>query len=146
MYQTQNNLPDKNPAGLRNQLQDNNNTRQIVRASQPVMIHDGKRIVTIGKWYPDAKVFEKTIKPEHILRIPPAIAIQSEIISKLKALDCKRVIVKVSDGRILESTFTNIVEYGFSFDRGFGRQWALALQLWTDNKKPKQADLFGGEV
>lgn len=112
-----------------------------------LMSYDGRRQFFAGKWCNAEGLFLKRVEPKHILRQPPAIAIQGSVILKLKGMECKRIRVEVSDGRIYEVTFADFLKHGFVFDRGFGKQMGLSLDKWSDPNKPElQNSLFGGEL
>lgn len=112
-----------------------------------LMAYDGRRQFFAGKWCDADGLFLKRVEPKHILRQPPAIAIQGGVILKLKGMECRLIRVEVSDGRIYEVSFADFLKHGFILDRGFGKQMALPLDKWTDPNKPElQGSLFGGEL
>lgn len=112
-----------------------------------LLSYDGRRQFFAGKWCNAEGLFLKRVEPKHILRQPPAIAIQGSVILKLKGMECRRIRVEVSDGRIYEVSFADFIKHGFVFDRGFGKQVALPLDKWSDPNKPElQNSLFVGEL
>lgn len=109
----------------------------------------GERIVIdngrcVGVLYPGG-IFVKKLKAEHILRVPPAIAIQKAAIEELEQRGCRTVRAEIEDGRTLVTPFSAFRQFGKEFNRGFGEQVALLLSRWQD-ARAVQPDLFGGSL
>jgi len=88
-------------------------------------------------------VFHKSIKPNHYLKKPPAIAFDVE--SLKDAEQAGAIWVHVKDkvtGVVYKASIAQIWRAGFEFDRGFGLQRALVLSAWTRQGKALQLDLF----
>jgi hypothetical protein len=83
----------------------------------------------------------KRIKPSHVLRTPPAIAIQQSVVDELKSRGCRRIRVEIIGGNTLTVDFPPFLRKSFQFDRGFGPQRALALDCW-DHADSVQSSLF----
>ena len=99
------------------------------KGGEAIRIHDGVRQVIVGTLYSDGE-FYKRLKPEHILRIPPSIAIQADAVKELEKRGCTRIRADIIGGKCLVVSFTHFQEYGFHLNRRFGEQIALPLSEW----------------
>lgn len=113
-------------------------TTQLPEKGLPVSTHDGRRRVTVGRLMPDG-TFLRRCQPNHILRVPPAIALQADALSFLKRHGCKRIVVDVEGGRSYRASFETFESYAIRINRQFGEQLALPLDRW-DN--PGQGNLL----
>lgn len=111
---------------------------------EQIVIDDGRRAKCVGVLYPDG-VFVKRMKPEHILRVPPAIAVQRQAIEQLDRKPCQSILAEIEDGRRLTVSYERFRQECFPLDRGFGPQIALLLSKW-ENANAVQCDLFGGQL
>lgn len=75
---------------------------------------------------------------KHLLRKPPAIAIDYGIFNKALEQGIKFIQIY---GRETHTYFTATVEdfkhHSFTFDRGYGTQIALSLKYWNKSKSPE---------
>jgi hypothetical protein len=80
---------------------------------------------------------------KHFLKKPPAIAF--DISSLNNASISGAVYVKINDTKtddIYTASIKNIFRKGFEFNRGFGKQVALPLQMWhIKNNSQKELNL-----
>ncbi|MCO6450410.1 MAG: hypothetical protein J5I90_06435 [Caldilineales bacterium] len=77
-------------------------------------------------------VFYRTIRTRHILRAPPALAFEAEVIGEIEAAGAGQMVIgNVDTGRIYRSTLENFQRYCFMLDRGYGPQLALPLSRWN---------------
>ncbi|MBP6963848.1 MAG: hypothetical protein KBC96_05515 [Armatimonadetes bacterium] len=102
--------------------------------------HDGRRSFSAGKLV--GGVFIKKCKPNHLMRTPPGIAIQEDIVEQLRGLGCRQIEVLVEDGRVFAVAFEDFLRHAFRLDRGFGAQECLPLKYWHDPNAPRQGELF----
>ncbi|MCB9150730.1 MAG: hypothetical protein H6641_18405 [Caldilineaceae bacterium] len=89
-----------------------------------------------------------------ILRNPPAIAFDRDVIAQADANGVNVLEVFVSDTTTTyQTTLTNLYQHGRIQTR-FGPQWVLSLKYWSVNgqtpepestPEPEQLSLFGGE-
>ena len=112
---------------------------------EAIRIFDGTRMVTVGTLYPDGE-FHKRLKPEHILRTPPAIAIQADAVEALALRGCVRIVAEIIDGDTLVCTFATFQQQALFLNRGFGEQYALPLMKWRKQGEAVQGSLFGEVV
>jgi len=78
--------------------------------------------------YHDGATYYRTVKPEHVLRHPHALAIDEGVLRSLADDGITRVILTSSDGETVYHAPTSAFwEYGVELDRGHGRQRALPL-------------------
>lgn len=109
-------------------------------SGQPIQFHDGKRLVVAGTLTADG-CFVKHLKQQHILRTPPAIAIQEQAVKELQRRGCTRIIAEIDDGRRLTISLAHFVQHALWLNRGFGAQLALPLGQWH-NANAVQTSLF----
>jgi hypothetical protein len=99
----------------------------------------------IGKIRGDT--FYKSIKgSRHMLRCPPAIALDLAGLNQAEQASALRVVVTDTEtGTQYRSTIAHIRQAGFELDRGYGRQLALELTGWIQSTRgAAQLELFGG--
>lgn len=113
-------------------------------AGESITTHDGNRFVTVGVLYPDG-VFRKSLKPEHILRIPPAISLQADVVEELEQCNCIRIEADVYGMGLLVVSFSTFLRESFTLERGYGLQLALPICKWH-RAESMTGDLFGGEI
>ena len=71
----------------------------------------------------------------HLLRRPPAWALDVASLEQAIALGARRVVLHDADtGMTYEATLDLFDSYAFDLDRGFGRQRALPLERWSRRK------------
>ncbi|MHB9023970.1 MAG: hypothetical protein ACYC7E_07295 [Armatimonadota bacterium] len=87
------------------------------------------RWVNAGELTADG-VFVKRLKPGHILRTPPAIAIQADALDMLEKRGCIRIRAEVIGGDTLLASFADFRDHALYLDRGYGAQYALPLARW----------------
>jgi len=110
-------------------LQQNGNKRK--RKINTAIIKAGGR--TIGKVVEGE--FRKTIHTAWILRTPPAIANDIQALhdaERAGAVYC--VFTNADTGITYRAPIAKIWDMGFTFNRGYGDQIALALPLWTQER------------
>ncbi len=76
-------------------------------------------------------VLRKTIQTRHLLRKPPAIAIDVEVLATAEqrgVLHCE--VQDTESGVTYDAPLADFWTFGFLLDRGFGKQQALPLQRW----------------
>ena len=108
----------------------------------------GKKIYVRGRSKPVGKVvgdvFRKWVSSKrHFLRQPPAIAFDVSSLTDAKRFGATTVEVRDSDSmNIYRASIETVLRDGMRFDRGYGKQIALALGRWSMRDK-KQMSLFG---
>jgi len=94
------------------------------------------------------QVFYKRIRgSKHILRVPPAIAVDTEALRAAEHLGAREVLVEdTENGTLYRASIAMFWEHGFEFNRGFGDQVGLPLHRWKVQRKgePVQQALWGG--
>ncbi len=115
-----------------------NDTREPSRASIPIYV--GRHIVG----YVRGGVFHKTLRSNHFLQKPPAIAFDVSTLRDAEQAGAQRVeIVDAESKRIYRAAISTIWTNGFRLNRGFGRQIALPLAEWNrDTERAEQLELF----
>ena len=104
----------------------------------PIFCSDGRRHVCAGVLQPNG-TFRKTVRREHLLQKPPAIAIQKSVLNQLFSLGCRMVeVVLASTGQRLRAPLERFTTRGFSLNRGYGEQRALPLSQWEDAENPQE--------
>ena len=94
---------------------------------------DGKRAFTAG--YVAGRTFYKEIHNKHILKSPPAIAIQLSIFEELEQLGVERVLVFNRDTRDeFSAPLSRFKAKGILIDRKYGKQIALPLRYWENEE------------
>jgi hypothetical protein len=77
-------------------------------------------------------VFCKTIKPNHYLKKPPAIAFDICTLDDAEAAGATHVeVTDRESGLVYRASIAHIRAKGFEFDRGWGDQIGLHLSGWT---------------
>lgn len=112
---------------------------------QENIIYVGSKIA--GKVQGDT--FYKTVKPQHFLQRPPAIAFDVSVLDQAtKAGAVKVVVTDSSTGTQYISTIEHIREAGFYFNRGYGDQVGLTFSGWIRTRRGQleQLDLFVGSA
>lgn len=92
---------------------------------------DGRRTFVAGLYDPSTGTLHKRLKQEHILRHPPAIALQGCVVEELERRGCRQIEARLPDGDVLTVSFALFLSAARLLDRGFGRQLALPLDCWT---------------
>ena len=105
-----------------------------------VVQYDGRRWFCAGNYDPESRVLVKQLAWQHLLRRPPAIAVQASVIEELECLGAKGVVTIMPNGRRLFATLEDFRRYGIVIDRGFGEQVALPLKRWKE--QPAEAQLM----
>jgi hypothetical protein len=104
-----------------------------------LVYHDGVRWFAAGDYDEAAGVLVKRLEWRHILRRPPAIAVQASVLSELEHLGAKGVLVIMPNGKRLFAPLSEFRLHGIVIDRGYGRQVALPLKRWRE--QPAEAQL-----
>jgi hypothetical protein len=96
--------------------------------SLPVYTVDGK----IGGFV-RGEVLRKVVRgSSHMLRKPPAWALDAEVLDTAERIGAKVVLVVDSErGHEYRATISTIRRMGRVINRGFGAQWALPIRCWT---------------
>lgn len=114
------------------------NSAQTDVQSDYTPIYVGTRVVGGVK----DDTFFKSIRKNHFLQIPPAIAF--DIGSLEQAEHAGAVKVQVTDGdtgKVYRSSISHIRKHGKRFNRGHGDQIFLVLEGWTKKSKPRVIQL-----
>lgn len=101
---------------------------------------------TAGYVYGDA--FRKTVRgSKHMLRTPRAWASDIAALAAAAAAGATHIEIEDSEsGALYRASIAEMLEHGFTFDRGFGQQIALPLDKWSRPDKGTQMDLFTMEA
>ena len=85
-------------------------------------------------------IFRKSLKPNHFLWRPPAIAFGLQSLIDAKEAGATKVeVINTETGRVHRATLDMIERHGFSVERGgFEPQRALALHKWQVTTKDAQ--------
>lgn len=117
------------------------------RLVSTLIASDGRRTFYAGRYDPSTATFRKRLEPEHILRHPPAIALQVCVVEELQRRGCRQIEARMPDGDVLTVPFALFTLKAEVLDRGFGAQLALPLRYWTSRRKTElQPALTGLEV
>ena len=97
---------------------------------EPVIMGNGKICGhIIGKKY------IKQIHSQHLMTVPPAIAIDKIVFVRDIQPNCDRIFVLNMDNyEFYSSSVDNFLKHSFYLDRKFGGQLALGLEFWARNK------------
>jgi hypothetical protein len=104
-----------------------------------VVQYDGRRWFCAGNYDPESRVLVKQLAWQHLLRRPPAIAVQASVLNELESLNALGVVTIMPNGRRLFATLEDFRRYGIAINRGFGEQVALPLKRWRE--QPAEAQL-----
>lgn len=75
--------------------------------------------------------FCRTIHNNHVLRVPPALAMDVSVCDQLTAWGVTRLEFRNKDtGEIFRASLSHFLEKSFEFNRGYGAQRALPLTGW----------------
>ncbi len=97
-------------------------------AGQPVYSTDGKRV--IGTITGDTFTTKRAAS-KHMLRKPPAWAIDRAPLQRLASQGVTTVVVHDTEGRLVyTASIADFARHGFVIDRGYGVQAALKLGHW----------------
>lgn len=81
-------------------------------------------------------VFCWTGTEKHVLRHPPALALETGVIRQLEALQVHTLqFTRRDTGEVFRTAFAHFTERAFQLNRGFGEQLALPLAGWTRKSK-----------
>lgn len=113
---------------------------------------------------PYTKILYKQVAEKHMLLRPRAIAFDVSVLHAAEKHGAVYIrVTHAETGRVMTCTVETFRELGFAVRRGFGNQWALALDAWSvDGQQPErdrqaevqaakaataemqQLDMFGG--
>jgi len=111
---------------------------------KPLKDFDGKRIFTAS--YVTGRTFYKEVRDKHILKSPPAIAIQLSTFERLERLGIENVLVFNRDtGDEFLAPLGCFKTKGILIDRRYGKQIALPLKYWENTPKATFNFERGGE-
>lgn len=105
--------------------------------SIPVRV--GEKVVgsVIGKLF-----IKRVVGSKHFLRVPPAIAFDTQSLNNAKAAGATELmVIDKETGIAYVSSIANFYAEGFYIDRGFGKQIALSLDKWS-TMNPEQPKLL----
>jgi hypothetical protein len=102
-----------------------------------LVYHDGVRWFAAGDYDADIGVLVKRLEWRHILRRPPAIAVQASVLSELEHLGAKGVLAIMPNGRRLFAPLSEFRLHGIVICRGYGEQVALPLKYWREAEEEK---------
>lgn len=104
-------------------MTDNNTNSVLVNTCKKIHNYRGQVTGTVRDG-----VYYRTLASNHILRVPPAIAISIDVIEQLKNLKVEKLEFVNRDSKtIYRSSLAHFVNNGFIIDRGAGVQFALPL-------------------
>lgn len=93
------------------------------------------------------KLMKRVDGAKHFLRVPPAIAWDAVIIERSNNRGVKLImVIDKHDKKVYTTTMSKFMRYKFTLDRGFGKQYALALTHWLVNPDSKAAQEVQGEL
>lgn len=96
------------------------------RKPQPVRRSDGRAVgVVVGDEY------RRTLRPEHVLQTPPAIAADVEVLAQAEALGAVVGVWTLPDGSTATLSLAEFRRRGFPLNRGFGDQLAVPLSAFS---------------
>jgi len=80
------------------------------------------------------KKYIKQIHSQHLMTVPPAIAIDKMVFVRHIQPQCDRIfILNVDNGEFFSTSVSNFLKNSFHLDRKFGEQYAMALEFWSKN-------------
>ena len=88
-----------------------------------------------GIYDESTRTLRRTLRPEHVLRKPPAIAFQVDVVEELRRRGCVRIEARMPDGELLHVPFELFVLKALPLDRGHGAQLALPLRFWRSSRR-----------
>jgi hypothetical protein len=99
------------------------------RTSAVIKIHSAEGRVVAGV---RGDVLQKTITNRGMLRRPDAIAFDVVVLDQAERLGAAQISVTNTDThQTYQCTIADFRAHGFAVNRGFGEQWALALNRWN---------------
>jgi hypothetical protein len=111
----------------------------------PIYSSLGKKIGRV-----EGGIFYKSIRgSKHMLRKPPGLAVDLMALMDAEQAGAIRILITDNETGIKYSTaISHLKRAGFTFDRGAGRQIALALESFIQERPgaPVQLALFGGRA
>lgn len=114
------------------------------------MIHETRVTIKGTPIYCNGKVigrvdngtFHKSIATKHMLRTPKALCFDRSTLKDAAAAGATSVRVwNFETSTAYTVSMQRIHSEGFSVQRGYGNQWALALEKWSVNGQKPTADL-----
>lgn len=89
-------------------------------------------------------VFRKAVKASvHFLRRPPAIAFDLDSLRAAERAGAVRVeVTDTETGKVYRALLAEVLERGFSLNRGHGAQVALVLGMWNKETAAQQMTLL----
>jgi hypothetical protein len=102
-----------------------------------LVYHDGVRWFMAGDYDAAAGVLVKRLEWRHILRRPPAIAVQASVLEELEGLGAKGVVAIMPNGRRLFAPLSEFRLHGIVICRGYGEQVALPLKYWYEAEEER---------
>lgn len=75
----------------------------------------------------EGKVYRKTLRASHLLRVPPAVAMDAATVRELEQLGVQEVELTMPDGELLRVPLSLWWSKGFPVERGHGKQLAVTL-------------------
>lgn len=99
------------------------------KQGEPVMMGNGTVIGCVVN-----RKYIKRVHKEHIMKIPPAIAIDKDVFARYIQPKCDYIFVLNMDtGEFYSSSVPNFAQHSFYLDRGYYGQLALAMEHWGKN-------------
>jgi hypothetical protein len=81
------------------------------------------------------KKYIKQIHSQHLMTVPPAIAIDKAVFVRSIQPYCDRIfILNMDNGEFFSTSVDNFLKHSFYMDRKFGSQLALGMEHWSKNK------------
>lgn len=95
-----------------------------------------KKQVLAGIYNDNNKVFVKSVKPFHYMRIAQGYGIQIDVIHKLNQLGCEKVVILTTDGKEYESHLSDWTGNNARvMDFGSGSQIFLSTKYMDDKSQ-----------
>jgi len=99
-----------------------------------ILTHTGVSLWKIYKIKGDV-LFKKFKASKHMLRVPPALAVDYEILKEAQNRGCQYIqLFDSENGEFYVSEISTMITNGFELNRGFNAQIALPLSKWTRSK------------
>ena len=103
--------------------------RAVTSSKKPIYV--AGKVNPIG--HVESDTFLKSIKTRHMLRQPPAIALDVQSLRDAEEAGAAFVeITNTETRKQYRASVAAIWRHGFRFDRGWGEQIALTLNQWVD--------------
>ena len=111
-------------------------------SSRPLFLADGRVAGHLTLWRGRVALVKQVVGSRHMLRRPPAWAVDEGVLQEAQAAGAELVVVRDSEsGAVYHAPLARFIAEAFLLDRGCGRQFALPLARWVA-RRPGQTSLF----